>query len=85
MASTKTNALRDAKPEAPKIYYIVNPAGAIHVVDYEHARWRLQFAGWRSATAEEVAEYRERGGNQVHNAPICQPWTPEPVALTEPE
>lgn len=68
-----------------KTYYIVNPAGAIHAVDYEHARWRLQSVGWRSATAEEVAEYRARGGNQVHNNPICAPWTPEPVALVEPE
>ena len=71
--------------KAGKVYYIVNPAGAIHTADYEHARWRLASPGWRSATADEVAKLKASGGVQVHDKPIAPRWTPEPVELPEPE
>lgn len=68
-----------------KVYYIVNPAGAIHGVTYEHARWRLAAPGWRSATPAEVAALKAAGGYQVHDKPIAPRWTPEPVEPPEPE
>lgn len=64
------------------VYYIVNPAGAIHGVDREHARDRLKIAGWRLASEEEVATYK---GQPIQRAdrPICQPWNPDPDAQLE--
>lgn len=66
-------------PAKDKVYFIVNPSGCIHGVDYEHARWRLSQLGYRPATADEVKQLKEQGGQQVHDAPICRPWSPEPV------
>lgn len=75
------------EPEAPPapvkrqgvkgVYYLVNPGGAVHGVDREHAAWRLKTAGWRLATEEEIATYLGQP-LQVHDRPICQPWTPDP-------
>ena len=64
------------------VYYIVNPAGAIHGVDREHARDRLKIAGWRLATEEEVAIYKDQPIQRA-DRPICQPWNPDPDAQLE--
>lgn len=83
MSDEKQAPKAKAKPVRPakapeKVYYVVNPAGTIHGVDREHARGRLRQAGWRLATAEEVAELTTRGGHQTWDDPICEPWAPEP-------
>jgi hypothetical protein len=69
-----------AAPRAPKRYFIVNPAGAIHEVDREHARWRLGQVGFRMATPAEVAELDARSGEQRADSPICARWSPDPDA-----
>lgn len=80
-----------SKPKAPaaapsgRRYFIVNPAGCIHEVDREHARWRLSIVGWRMATAAEVAQLDAQGGEQRADSPICQPWTPDPDKLIDPD
>ena len=82
----KTAAARIAATGSEKkgrVYYIVNPAGAIHAVNYEQAKWRLALPGWRQATAEEVTALKDRGGNQVHDDPIAPRWSPEPAELPE--
>ena len=73
------------KPKEERTYFLVNPSGTIHAVDYEHAKWRLASPGWRSATADEVAKLNKAGGNQVHDKPIAPRWTAEPEALAEPD
>lgn len=84
----KRHQPRQAQPEqASRFYHIVNPAGAIHECDYEHARWRLGMVGWRLASAEELAELTARSGEQRANDPICEPWSPDPdrqLGLLEP-
>lgn len=60
-----------------KDYYIVNPAGAVHGVDYQHARARLRQVGYRQATETEVEEYMERQVQRFDD-PIAAPWNPEP-------
>lgn len=67
-------------PKAEKAYHLVNPKGAIHQVTREHARERLSQAGWRLATADEIAELEARGGLQVADDPICPPFNPDPAA-----
>ena len=59
------------------VYYIVNPAGAVHSVERDHAAWRLRTAGWRMATEEEIAAYR---GQEIqrHDRPIAPKWAPDP-------
>jgi pyruvate/2-oxoglutarate dehydrogenase complex dihydrolipoamide acyltransferase (E2) component len=59
------------------VYYIVNPAGAVHSCDRAHATMRLKQAGWRLAEDPEIEVYREQK-TQRHKSPICQPWSPEP-------
>lgn len=81
--TAKSTAKPATKPKAEGVFYIVNPAGAIHAVSREHARWRLASPGWRQATVEEVAELKRRGNNQVHDHPIAPPWSPEPTELPE--
>lgn len=72
--------------KAPRRYFIVNPAGAIHEVDREHARERLKSAGWRMATPAEIAELDRRGGEQrVDVPPICPRWAPDPDAAIDPD
>lgn len=58
-------------------YYLVNPSGAIHGVTRAHAADRLKTAGWRLASEEEIAAYAAQP-LQVHDRPICAPWTPDP-------
>jgi len=61
-----------------KTYYLVNPAGAIHVVSKEHARARLKQPGFRLAEKEEIQKLQEQGFNQTWDHPICKKWTSEP-------
>ncbi len=61
-----------------KTYFLVNPGGAIHEAPRELAAERLREAGWRLATADEVAELKRRGGHQTADNPVCEPWNPEP-------
>jgi hypothetical protein len=74
-----------ATKKTAKGYFIVNPAGAIHSVSYEHAKDRLRKPGWRMATKAEVAKLNQRDGNQVHDDPIVEPWKPEPEEIELPE
>jgi hypothetical protein len=59
------------------VYYIVNPAGAIHGCDRAHAANRLKTAGWRLAGEDEIDVYL---GQKIQRGdrPICAPWTPDP-------
>lgn len=79
--AAKAAVTSKSKDKADKIYYLVNPAGTIHTADYEHAKMRLAELGWRSATKAEIDALNKAGGNQVHNKPLVEPWTPEPVDL----
>ena len=74
-----------AAAPAARRYFIVNPKGCIHEVDRDHAKQRLAVAGWRMATAAEVAELDARGGEQRADNPICTPWSPDPDALIDPD
>lgn len=55
-----------------KVYYLVNPAGAVHSVTREHAQMRLRQTGWRIATTPETAAYNTRGVQSYDN-PIAPP------------
>lgn len=75
MATRKSTPQPEA---APKRYFIVNPAGAIHEVTKAIARMRLKQIGYRMATAEEVARLEAAGGNQRADRPLCEPWSSDP-------
>jgi hypothetical protein len=79
----RTPARQRKAVESEKTYYIVNPAGALHEVSYEHARARLRQIGYRTATAEEIAELKRRGGNQRFDDPIAEPFNPQPEPQVE--
>lgn len=64
-----------------KRYFIVNPAGAIHEVSFDHAQELLRKPGYRSATSAEVEKLRQAGGNQRFDKPICTPFKATPVAI----
>jgi len=64
--------------EEEKVYYIVNPAGAVHVVPRGIAAERLKQRGFRMATPAEIAAYEKAGGNQRFDKPLAEPWSPEP-------
>lgn len=87
MAEPKDKSTETTQPEpkaqGPRRYFIVNPKGTIHEVDREHARERLRIAGWRVATAEEIAAYDAAGGNQVAGKPLAKPWQPDPDAAID--
>lgn len=57
-----------------KAFYIVNPKGAIHIVNEDHAKARLKIVGWRLATAEERTAYDAAGGNQRFDKPLATPF-----------
>ena len=59
-----------------KKYFIVNPGGAIHEVQKEHAQRRLAYPGWRLAKPFEIKKLEAAGGNQTAERPLCKPWTP---------
>lgn len=61
---------------AKKKYYIVNPAGAVHGVEREHAVERIQQVGWRKASPDEIREYKKRSEQRADD-PIAAPWNPE--------
>lgn len=65
------------RQRANGVYYLVNPAGAIHSVDRDHAAWRLRSPGWRLAEEDEIETYV---GQKLQRAdrPICQKWSPDP-------
>lgn len=90
MATKAEEAKQDeAKPKAKRqkangVYYIVNPGGAIHSVDRDHAAWRLRTAGWRLAAEDEITVYLSRE-TQRSDRPICEPWSPDPDSQLEPD
>ncbi len=61
-----------------KRYWMVNPAGAVHEVDREHAAMRLrQGGGWRKATQAEIRQYLSTR-IQRWDKPIAPRWQPDP-------
>lgn len=82
--TTKKQAPVQEEPKE-KLYYIVNKAGCIHIVDYDHAKRRLGQLGFRMATKEEVAAYKENNGFQRSGRPLAKPYSNEPVFVPEPE
>ncbi len=68
MDTNKT--INEQQNEPGKVIYIVNPAGAVHACNRDHARARLKQKGYRVATAEQVAELERRQGHQVADNPI---------------
>lgn len=71
---------RRRQRQIEKGYWIVNPAGCLHLVSREHASQRLRQAGYRLATKEEIAELQACGGLQEHDNPIVPRWAPTPDA-----
>ncbi len=63
---------------ANRVYYVVNPGGAIHACSREIAAECFQRPGWRKATPEEMVELERRKGHQTADNPICKPWSTEP-------
>ena len=63
------------------VYFIVNPAGAVHSCDKDHARTRLQVVGWRLADDGEIERYQEQDIQRA-DAPIAPRWSPEPDVET---
>lgn len=65
------------------IFWIVNPAGAVHSVTKEHAAVRLKTSlGWRKATEAEIKKAIE-APLQRFDDPICKPWSPDIDLETE--
>lgn len=64
------------------VFYIRNPAGAIHNVTKAHAEQRLRKAGWELATDAEIELYLE-SRVQVHDNPIGEKWTPKVEVVAE--
>lgn len=69
----------EAEAEAPeeRVYYIVNPAGAVHTATRDHARERLGQVGYRKATPAEIEKYKATA-IQRSDRPIAKPFTVEP-------
>lgn len=64
-------------------FYMVNPAGAIHVVTRDHAYERMRtHVGFRLATDDEIEQYSE-SRKQVWDQPIAEAWNPEPEVLPD--
>ena len=61
------------------IYWLVNPAGAIHSVTKDHAQVRLAIPGWRLATEPEIKKVKA-AKEQRFDDPICTPWSADPEA-----
>lgn len=62
-----------AGKQEPKRYFIINPAGAVHEVDREHARWRLKQPGFRMADQAEVDAYLKQPVQRA-DRPIATPF-----------
>lgn len=63
-----------------KRFFIVNPAGAVHEVNEDHAKVRLGQIGYRMATKPEIDEYLKRP-TQLFDDPIAEPFQAEPVGV----
>lgn len=66
-----------ASKAAPRQYFIVNPAGAVHECDRDHARMRLRQVGYRMATPGEIKAYKAAPAHKGLG-PVADRWTPEP-------
>lgn len=62
------------------LYYIVNPAGAIHDVTRSHAERLLGLPGYRNASPDEVALLRQTPV-QRFDRPLCAPFRPTPIPV----
>lgn len=84
MAETKAETKTPAKGKKQKyqgvddVFYLRNPAGAIHSVSRDHARVRLGQLGWDMATDTEIETYL---GQRVQRSdrPIGDKWTADPM------
>ncbi len=83
-ADGKTEVVTHHVKTTQKVFYLVNPGGAIHEVTEQHARQRLALGrGWRVATKEQIAEYKRRGKHQTFDDPIAPRWVPTGETLPE--
>jgi hypothetical protein len=73
-ADGKTEAVTHRVKGSVKVYYVVNPGGAVHDVTEARARELLKESGWRIATTAEIAELKKRKGHQVADDPIAEPF-----------
>lgn len=64
--------------EYEPVYFIVNPAGAIHNVSREIAKAQLKKAGYRMAAPDEVQQLFDAKGYQRADRPICERFEPDP-------
>lgn len=80
-ADGKSEVVVHRKRVSVKTYWMVNPAGTVHMLPREQAIGRLrQSKGWRMATKAEIAEYKARKGHQVFDDPIAPRWAEEVAA-----
>ena len=63
-------------------YYLVNPSGTVHEVTREHMVERLKHLGYRPATRQEIAAYKEVR-LQRFDRPIAEPHSTEPEGVEE--
>lgn len=76
---TKSPTPKYIDEPAEKFFLIVNPSGCMHVVPETIAADRLRNSiGWRLATPEEKAAYKEANGNQRARRPLAKPFNPTP-------
>lgn len=78
MAEETTTTKKVKQQGADGVFWLVNPAGAVHNVDKEHAQRRLMQPGWRLATEPEISKAKA-AKMQVFDNPICKPWTADPA------
>lgn len=85
-ASTKADTAESTpdKKKAEKlqgkdgVYWIVNPAGAVHNVSKQHGVDRMMTSlGYRWATEAEITKCINREVQRFDD-PICEAWSPEP-------
>lgn len=83
--ATNTKGKKGALQGKDEVFYIVNPAGAVHTVDRDHCKYRLRQVGYRLATEDEIKAYQSQRVQRPKN-PIAPPWSPEPdVDITLPD
>ncbi|MCL4867797.1 MAG: hypothetical protein KJ063_02415 [Anaerolineae bacterium] len=66
-----------------KTYFLVNPAGAVHEVNHEIAKARLNQVGYRIATPAEVAALQAMGGTQTIGQVAGRPHQFDPETILE--
>ncbi len=65
--------------KGPGEIWMVNPAGAIHLMSKTSAANRLKWhKGWRVATAAEVEKYKAAKGKQEADKPLCPRYVDMP-------